>query len=104
MEGGGGDDDGLKEVGSGFEPHIESVEMITGGEIEVSTQGDFFCNLLGGGKVAVAGASVVFERDFVDVGGAREDEFDGFKSLLFCGGGNAEGDQLSFGAVGEKRS
>ena len=37
MEGGGVDDDGLKEVGSGFKPDIESVEMITGGEIEVST-------------------------------------------------------------------
>ena len=36
MEGGGGDDDGLKEVGSGFEPDIESVGMVTGGEIEVS--------------------------------------------------------------------
>ena len=42
-----------------------------------------------------------FEGDFVDVGGTRENEFDRFKSLLFCGGGNAEGDQLCFGAVGE---
>ena len=42
--------------------------------------------------MAVASASVVFERDFVDFGGTREDEFDRFKSPLFCGGGNAEGD------------
>ena len=33
--------------------------------------------------MAVAGASVVFEGDFVDVGGTRQNEFDRFKSLLF---------------------
>ena len=36
MENGGGDDDGLKEVGSGLQAGIESVEMITGGEIETA--------------------------------------------------------------------
>ena len=101
MEGGGGDEDGLKEVGSGLQADIESVEMITGGEIETAAQGDFFAEFLGGGEGAVARSSVVFEGDFVDVGGTRENEFDRFKSLLFCGGGNAEGDQLCFGAVGE---
>ena len=104
MEGGGGDDDGLKEAGFGFEPDVKLVEMVAGVELETAAQGEFFADLLRGGKVAVAGASVVFERDFVDVGGTRDNEFDRFKSLLFCGGGNAKGDQLSFGAVGKKRS
>jgi hypothetical protein len=101
VEGGGGDDDRVKEVGSGLQADIESVGMVTGGEIEVSAKGDFFAEFLGGGEGAVARSSVVFEGDFVDVGGIRENEFDRFKSLLFCGGGNAEGDQLCFGAVGE---
>lgn len=33
---------------------MELVEVFTRGEVEISTQGDFFCNLLGGGKLAVA--------------------------------------------------
>ena len=103
MEGGGGDEDGLKEVGSGLQADIESVEMVAGFELETAAQGEFFAEFFGGGEGAVAGASVVFERDFVDVGGTRENEIDRLKSLLFCGGGNPEGDQLCFGVVGEKR-
>ncbi len=103
MEGGGGDEDGLKEVGSGLQADIESVEMVAGFKFETAAQGEFFADFLGGGEGAVARSSVVFERDFVDVGDTRENEIDRLKGLLFRGGGNAEGEELDLGAVGEER-